>query len=69
MNEEPHAEHGASAAGDVGPTDAAMAREGVALSAMARMLKQVAHASALRLPVEWVDDAAQTAPQAKGLPK
>ena len=35
-----------------------MAREGVALSAMARVLKQVAHASALRLPVELVDDAA-----------
>ena len=61
MNEEPHAERGPSAAGDRGPTDAAMAREGVALSAMARMLKQVAHAAALRLPVEWVDDAAQEA--------
>ena len=61
MNEETHAEHGASAAGDVGPTDAAMAREGVALSAMARVLAQVAHAAALRLPVEWVDDAAQEA--------
>ena len=61
MNEEPHAERGPSAAGDRGPTDAAMAREGVALSAMARVLKQVAHASALRLPVEWVDDAAQEA--------
>ena len=61
MNEESHAERGPSAAGDPGPTDAAMAREGVALSAMARVLKQVAHASALRLPVELVDDAAQEA--------
>lgn len=38
-----------------------MAREGLALSAMARVLAQVAHAAALRLPVEWVDDAAQEA--------
>ena len=38
-----------------------MTRDAIMASVLARVLAQVAHAAALRLPAEWVDDAAQEA--------
>ena len=43
------------------PAEVRMTRDAIMASVLARVLAQVAHAAALRLPAEWVDDAAQEA--------
>lgn len=43
------------------PAAVRMTRDAIMASVLARVLAQVAHAAALRLPAEWVDDAAQEA--------